>query len=411
MLGAEYVGMPKKHFCKILHSAHPEVTQKQLLNSGEMKVAKRKILLLHISVNSGHHRAALAVEKALELLEPDIEVLNINAVNYTNPFVEKVLNRTYMGVIKNKPEVWEYLYDNPKVFRGMSKLRDLIHRFNSGKLKTLLDEFKPDAIACTQAFPCGMVADYKNSFGLKVPLIGILTDCYPHSYWLFDSVDYYIVNSQAATNRLAEHGIPREKIRIFGIPIDPKFADRVDIEGITAGMGIDRRVPVVLVMGGGQGLGPIPEIVSSLNRISRPVQLIIVAGSNKRLFNWIERRRHNFGMRSFVYGYVSNINELMAISTLIVTKPGGLTISEALSKGLPIVIINPIPGQEAKNTEYLLSEGAAIKANSTGDAALLTEALLCNSLKLEQMRQNAIRIAKPDSAVDIARLILKCTNL
>ncbi len=374
-------------------------------------MAKRKILLLHISVNSGHHRAALAVEKALELLEPDIEVLNINAVNYTNPFVEKVLNRTYMGIIKNKPEVWEYLYDNPKVFRGMSKLRDLIHRFNSGKLKTLLDEFKPDAIACTQAFPCGMVADYKNSFGLKVPLIGILTDCYPHSYWLFDSVDYYIVNSEAATNRLAEHGIPREKIRILGIPIDPKFADRVDIEGISVGMGIDRRVPVVLVMGGGQGLGPIPEIVSSLNRISRPVQLIIVAGSNKRLFNWIERRRHNFAMRSFVYGYVSNIDEFMAISTLIVTKPGGLTISEALSKGLPIVIINPIPGQEAKNTEYLLSEGAAIKANSTGDAALLTEALLSNSLKLGQMRQNAIRIAKPNSAVDIARLILECANL
>ncbi|MDP2941993.1 MAG: glycosyltransferase [Candidatus Omnitrophota bacterium] len=374
-------------------------------------MARRKILLLHISVNSGHHMAALAVEKALKLLEPDAEALNINAVNYINPFVEKVLNRTYMGVIKNKPEVWEYLYDNPRVFRSISKLRDLIHRFNSGKLKTLLDEFRPDAIACTQAFPCGMVADYKNSFGLKAPLIGILTDCYPHSYWLFDSVDYYIVNSEAATNRLVEHGIPREKVRTFGIPIDPKFADKVDINDITARIGIDKRIPAVLIMGGGQGLGPIPEIVSSLNRIARPIQMIIVAGSNKRLFNWIERRRHNFRMRSFIYGYVSNIDELMAVSTLIITKPGGLTISEALSKNLPIIIINPIPGQEAKNTEYLLREGAAIKANSTGDAALLTEALLSHSLKLEQMRQNARRIAKPNSAVDIARLILECTNL
>ena len=116
-------------------------------------------------------------------------------------------------------------------------------------------------------------------------------------------------------------------------------------------------------------------------------------------------------MRSFIYGYVSNIDELMAVSTLIITKPGGLTISEALSKNLPIIIINPIPGQEAKNTEYLLREGAAIKANSTGDAALLTEALLNHSLKLEQMRQNARRIAKPNSATDIARLILECTNL
>ncbi len=373
-------------------------------------MARKKILLLHISVYSGHHSAALAVEKALKLLEPDVEVLNVNAVHYTNPFVEKVLNRTYMGVIRNKPEVWEYLYDNPKVFRSISKLRDLIHRFNSGKLKTLLDEFRPDAIACTQAFPCGMVADYKNSFGLKVPLIGILTDCYPHSYWLFDSVDYYIVNSEAATDRFVEHGIPREKIRTFGIPIDPKFADTVDMDGVRAKMGIDKKIPVVLIMGGGQGMGPIQEIVSSLNRINRPIQMIIVAGSNKRLFNWFERRRYNFRMKSFVYGYASNIDELMAVSTLIITKPGGLTISEALSKGLPIIIINPIPGQEAKNTEYLLREGAAIKASSTGDAALLTEALLNHSLKLEQMRQNAGRIAKPNSAIDIARLILECTN-
>lgn len=373
-------------------------------------MAREKILLMHISVNSGHHRAALALEKALKMLRPDVEILNINAVNYTNPLVEKVLNRTYMGVIKNKPEVWEYLYDNPKVFHSISKLRDLIHRFNSGKLKVLLDEFKPDAIACTQAFPCGMIADYKNSFGLNVPLIGVLTDCYPHSYWLFDSVDYYIVNSEAATNKLVEHGIPRERIKIFGIPIDPKFADSVDINDITAKIGLDKKIPTILIMGGGQGLGPIPEIVSSLNKISRPIQMIIITGGNKRLFDWLERRKQNFRMKSFVYGYVSNVDELMAVSTLIITKPGGLTISEALSKKLPIIIINPIPGQEAKNTEYLLKEGAAIKADSTRNAALLTEALISHGSKLEQMRQNAKRIARPNSATDIAKLILECAN-
>lgn len=373
-------------------------------------MATKKILLMYISVNSGHQRAALALEKALKILEPDAEILNINAVNYTNPLVEKVLNRTYMEVIKNKPEVWEYLYDNPKVFRSISKLRDLIHRFNSGKLKVLLDEFRPDAIACTQAFPCGMVADYKNSFGLNVPLIGVLTDCYPHSYWLFDSVDYYIVNSEAATNRLVEHGIPRDKVKIFGIPIDPKFADDVNIGDIAAKTGIDKKIPTVLIMGGGQGLGPIAEVVSSLNKISRPIQMIIVTGSNKRLFDWLEKRRHNFRMRSFVYGHVSNIDELMAVSTLIITKPGGLTISEALSKNLPIIIIDPIPGQEANNTEYLIKERAAVKANSAGDAALLTEALFSHGSKLEQMRQNARRIAKPNSATDIAKLILECAN-
>lgn len=373
-------------------------------------MAKKRVLLLYISVNSGHQKAALAIEKALNLLDPEVEILNINSFNYTNPLVEKVINRTYLGVIKNRPEVWEYLYDNPKVFRSLGRLRDLIHRFNSGKLKTLLDEFKPDAIACTQAFPCGMIADYKISFGLDVPLIGVLTDCYPHSYWFFDSVDYYVVNSEAATNKLAEHGIPREKIKIYGIPIDPKFADNVDSDAVIGRLGLDAKRPTVLIMGGGQGLGPIAELVNELNRASSPPQMIAVAGSNKRLFDWLERRKRSLKAKTVVYGFTSEVDELMVASTLIVTKPGGLTLSEALSKRLPIIILNPIPGQEAKNTEYLLSEGVAVKADNAADAALLVDMLLGNRSKLEQMRVNAQRIAKPRSSVDIAKLILECTR-
>lgn len=371
---------------------------------------RKKALLMYISISSGHHKAALALEKALEILDPSVEVLSINSLNYTNPLVEKVINKTYMSIIKNRPEVWEYLYDNPKVFRNISKLRDLIHRFNSGKLKTLLDDFKPDVIACTQAFPCGMVADYKASFGLDIPLMGVLTDCTPHSYWIFDSVDYYAVHSEATMNKLIENGISRERIRIFGIPIDPKFANKLNAGSIMTKLGIDKSIPTILIMGGGQGLGPIPEIVFSLNKISRPIQMLIVAGTNGRLFNWLESRSRNFRMRSFIFGYASNIDELMSIATLIITKPGGLTISEAMSKSLPMVIIRPIPGQEAKNTEYLLKEGVAIKADSPRDAGILTEALLNQPAKLEQMRQNARRIAKPNSAIEIAKLILECAN-
>ncbi|MDD5423751.1 MAG: glycosyltransferase [Candidatus Omnitrophica bacterium] len=373
-------------------------------------MAKRKVLLLHISENSGHQKAAIALEKAVKILEPESEVMVIDSFNYTNPLLEKVIHRTYMGVIKNRPEVWEYLYDNPKVFKGMRRLRDLIHRFNSGKLKTLLEEFRPDAIACTQAFPCGMIADYKASFGLHAPLIGVLTDCYPHSYWFFDAVDYYIVNSETATDIFVKHGIPKDKIKVYGIPIDPKFAENVDCSRVRAKLGFTDAVPTVLIMGGGQGLGPIAELVNELNRIKHPIQAIVVTGSNRRLFEWLERRKPSLAMKTAVQGMVSNVDELMAVSSLIVTKPGGLTISESLAKELPIVILNPIPGQEAKNSEFLLKNGAAVKANSASDAALLTEALITHRPKLEQMRRNAGRLAKPNSSIDIARLILECSN-
>src|SRR3989338_9221065 len=139
---------------------------------------------MYISVSSGHHRASLAIEQAIKQLQPSAQIINLDCLKYTNPLLGKIINRAYMGVIKNTPELWDYLYDNPKVLKNTQKLRDFIHRFNSNKLRTLLDKFSPDVIACTQAFPCGMVADYKKSFGLTTPLVGILTDHAPHSYWV-----------------------------------------------------------------------------------------------------------------------------------------------------------------------------------------------------------------------------------
>ncbi len=370
----------------------------------------KKILILHISENSGHQKAAFALEKAVRMLEPSAEILVIDSFNYTNPLVERIIHRTYMGVIKNRPEVWEYLYDNPKVFRSLRRLRDLIHRFNSGKLKNLLEDFNPDAIACTQAFPCGMVADFKVSFGLDTPLIGVLTDCYPHSYWFFDAVDYYIVNSENAVERFVEHGVPRDRVKIYGIPIDPKFASEVDADRVRSQMGLQSSIPTVLVMGGGQGLGPIAELINELNRVKHPIQVIAVTGSNTRLLDWIERKKPSFRIKMVALGMTDNVDELMSVSSLIITKPGGLTISESLAKKLPIVILNPIPGQEAKNSEFLLKNGAAVKADNASDAAFLTEALITQGSKLSHMRENAARLAKPGSSTDIARLILECSN-
>ncbi|MEE8317687.1 MAG: hypothetical protein V3S13_02100, partial [Candidatus Omnitrophota bacterium] len=243
----------------------------------------KKILLMYITLNSGHHCASLAIENALKQISPSVETLNINAFRYTNPILEKVINRTYMGVIKNKPEVWEYLYDNPKVLKSSQRMRDAIHRFNSKKLKTLLEDFRPDAVLCTQAFPCGMIADYKKKLNLKLPLIGILTDHAPHSYWIFPDVDCYITPSEASKDRFIKNGVDGSRIKAFGIPIDLKFNKRHDKKEICKKMNIDPGIPTVLIMGGSQGLGPVEEILSILEAIDTPFQLVVVCGMNKRL--------------------------------------------------------------------------------------------------------------------------------
>jgi len=366
----------------------------------------KKALLLYISEISGHRCASLAIEKALHTLEPGMETININSFNYTNPILEKVINRTYMSVVRRKPEIWDYLYDNPEVLKKVQALRTMIHKFNTGKLKTLLDESRPDAILCTQAFPCGMVADYKRSFGLDVPLVGVLTDYAPHSYWIYDNVDRYIVPSEETGRKLIENGVDARKIEAFGIPIDSKFAGPIRREDACRRLGLDAGLPVILVMGGSQGLGPIKELVKLLDRSPLNFQMIAAAGSNSRLYRVLMRRSRRLRKKAVILPNASNVDELMAASSIIITKPGGITTAEALAKRLPMLIVNPLPGQEAMNTKYLLKEGVAVKAENPEDAVVILEELMYNRYKLERMAEKAGALARPDSSENIARLTL-----
>ena len=364
----------------------------------------KKILLLYISEHSGHHCASLAIEKALHELDPQVETLNINSFNHTNPILEKVINRAYMGVVKRTPELWDYLYDNPKVLRQTQKLREMIHRFNTTKLKTLLDDFKPDVIACTQAFPCGMVADYKKTFDLRMPIVGILTDYAPHSYWIYHNVDKYIVPSKETGDKLVADGIEPSKINVYGIPIDPKFQNSLDKDALCEKLGLDKDKLRVLIMGGTQGLGPIKKLVRLLERSRLDLQLIIACGTNKKLYKWLKPRRYQ--KKTVILPYAANIDELMHVSDIILTKPGGITTAEALAKGLPMLIVHPLPGQETMNTKFLLKEGVAVKAEIPQDVEILLEELLENTNKLKTMGDKARMLARPDSSIRIARMIL-----
>lgn len=361
---------------------------------------------MYISLNSGHHRATLAIEDALKRISPSLETLNINAFAYTNPILEKVINRTYMSVIKNRPEVWEYLYDNPKVLKSVQGLRDAIHKSNSKKLDVLLDDFRPDACICTQAFPCGMIADYKKNLDIRLPLIGVLTDYAPHSYWIFNNVDYYITPSEMSKDRFVKNGVDEAKIRVFGIPIDPRFGEKNDTNEINRNMGLDPKMPTILIMGGSQGLGPVRDIVRILEGIDIPFQLAVVCGTNKNLERVLKKTVSRYRKKLLVFGHIENVDQLMEISSIVITKPGGLTASEACAKDLPMIIVNPIPGQEEKNTEFLLQEGAALKADDSEDVSALIEELLVNHTKLEEMRTHAGELKKPNAAMDIARLVL-----
>jgi processive 1,2-diacylglycerol beta-glucosyltransferase len=370
------------------------------------EIKHKRVLLMYISQVSGHRQGAVAIAKSLKSLDPDCEVLSINGFGYTYPLMEKIINTAYMGVIKRAPKIWEYLYDNPKVIKFSEKWKQSIHKSSHKKLKPLIDEFKPDVVVCTQAFPCGMVADYKMTHQLGLTIIGVLTDYAPHLYWLHEGVDYYVVPSQEACDRYLKEGVPAQRIKILGIPIRTKFSENTGADNIARKLGLDLKIPIILIMGGGQGLGPMKEAVKSLVRLGRSLQLIVICGTNVKLVRWIRKIQRRTNKKIIFYDYASHVDELMEISTLIVSKPGGMTTSECLAKGLPMVIVDPIPGQEERNSQFLVNQGIAIRVDDKHHIARQIDALLNDPKQLAAMKQAALKNGKPMAAENIARLIL-----
>ena len=377
---------------------------------------RKKALLLYISKFSGHYRAAEALEAAFAKMPAEVEVTKINALDYTNPILGRVINRAYLEIIKKKPEIWEHMYDNPEVMKKTQKAREALHRFNMAKMGRLMKKYSPDTVYCTQAFPCGMVSDYKKKCSGNITLVGVLTDHAPHSYWLHDEVDYYVVPSQETASRLEEKGVEKDKIRVYGIPVDPSFGVKQERRKILSSLGLETGRPTVLIMGGSQGLGAIEEaVISLMSDTVHNYQLIVIAGSNKKLFRKLERvsRKSSFnGIKLFPY--IKNVDALMDASDVVVTKAGGMTTSEALVKGLPMVIVAPIPGHERMNTDYIVSKGAAVEVKDIASLHEKLNELFDDPEKLKEMAANATRIARPESALDAALLLFeasKCSTI
>ncbi len=371
-------------------------------------MAGRRLLLMHVTTSSGHHHASLAIAQGLRRLDPQCQIVNVDAFDYTSRLIRLAIMRSYLSIIRHQPDIWEYLYDNPTVHRRVQRLRHLLHRYHARKLQQLLETVQPHAIACTQAFPCGMVADFKHRHNLSIPLVGVLTDYAPHLYWLHETIDVYVVPAEEMKQRFVSNGVDERRIQVLGIPVNPSFLDPVDRQAVYAQFGLDPEIPVILVMGGGGGFGPLRELMLSLDCLANPCQFVVLAGTNQALLAWF--RHHRFQHRVLANGYVDAVPQLMAVSSLIITKPGGLTTAEALAKQVPLLIVTPIPGQEMCNARYLLAQGAAIQLESPQGGGEVVARLLTDSQQLARLRETAERLAHPESALRIAKLLLELAD-
>lgn len=377
-----------------------------MLNYLKMSSSKN-ILILYITERSGHHSAAKALKKGFEAADPAVKVTCVNAFHYIFPFTERLTHIIYLFVIKRVPFIWKLLYDRPTFVKSTHGIKNWIHRRATQKIRTLLADVNPDAVVCTQAFPCGLFSSYKSESRAHLPLFGVLTDFAPHAYWIYDEVDGYIVGSEQTRQWLAGKGVKKDKIHALGIPIDPKFSTVLDRQEIIANYGLDGGVPTVLIMGGGHGLGPIKDILKKLDESALPLQFIVVCGINLSLYRWLMRQR--FKKRMLAFRFTDEIHRLMSVSSVIISKPGGITTAEALAKQLPMISLKPIPGQETRNTDFLVGQKAAISASSVCDIVPAVEHVLTDISKPTGMKRAIVEagLNKPKSAEDIARFILK----
>jgi processive 1,2-diacylglycerol beta-glucosyltransferase len=313
----------------------------------------------------------------------------------------------YPKVIKKIPLIWGAVYDNQDFADATRDLRRFLNRFYFGRMGSILKEHNPDAIICTQAAPCQVVAAYKKEKGNGLPLAAVITDYLVHPYWLHDNVDLYIVPTEETKETLIERGIPGRKIKEIGIPIDPKFMSSYDKVRRKLELGLPAEVTTLLITGGSRGMIPVEKILRLLSEVNAPFQAIIVAGRNRKRWLRAKKMERKLAFTTKVLSYTESMDSLMDASDLIITKPGGLTCAEALAKGLPLIIVRPISGHEERNGRYLIDQGAALGIEHLKDLPEVMEDLLLSPLKIEEMSRKARVLSRPKAAEQAATAIME----
>ncbi len=367
-----------------------------------------RVLIATITAGGGHLQAAAALDEAWRALRPRDVVERVDLQNFFSPLHKKVHADGYVKLVEHAPELWALLFkktDNPKLVRRLTKLRRAFPPQSTRRIIKHWKQFKPDVVFCTHYLPVEILGKAKPEWEDKAPLaVCVVTDFEAHALWMGEAVDLYCVAAEETKARLVARGALPENVLPTGIPISAKFANAPDAAAVRKRYGLRDDLPILLVLGGGFGMGPVAEILRELDNVEQPFQTLVVAGRNEELRRELAVQDHRHP--THVLGFVTNMHELMCVSDLIITKPGGLTTSEALAMGKPLFILDPIPGQEAANSDFLLEHGAAAKANRVEDLPFRLGQLL-SSKKLREMAANAKALGRPAAAPAICRAALE----
>jgi processive 1,2-diacylglycerol beta-glucosyltransferase len=373
-----------------------------------------RILIATVTAGAGHLAAAAAMEEAWRVCRPKDEVERIDLVKFFSPLHRKIVSDGYVKLVAHAPELWGMMFgktDDLKVARVLLRLQRALPSGSRIKFARHVKRFAPDVVLCTHYLPLQILGrmrtnnrDKEEPLSASPMVVSIVTDFVAHALWMDPCVDFYCVAAEDTKARLLARGVVAANVVATGIPISARFSAKPLPRAVRQTLGLRDDQPVMLVLSGGFGMGPVGQIVTELDKVERTFQTVVVTGRNPELRRELaaEDRRHP----THVLGYASNMHELMAAADLIITKPGGLTTSELLALGKPLFIVNPIPGQESANSDFLLERGAAAKVNRVEDLPFRIEQLL-GTKKLAEMGRAAKALGRPNAAREICEEVIR----
>lgn len=349
---------------------------------------------------------------ALRRDDPSVRTTVVDSYKYAALVVSRVVSDGYLQMVKTIPQMYRYIYNRAERATEVGPFRTWAHQFTAGNLRPLLLRERPDVVVCTHAFPCGAMAEYKRSYADAPPVVGIVTDFAVHAFWIHANVDGYIVANDAVRNAMMARGISGHRIAAAGIPVREEFV-RTDepIASLRERLDLPRDRRIVLLMGGGLGIGPLERMMRALERVTLPIGAVVITGRNTRSERRVRAAAETICYPVRALRFVDNVYDYMHAADAFVTKPGGLSTSEALVAGVPMILCKPLPGQEERNARFLSECGAALRARSIGELPALIDSVLGDAELRARMVRAAESIARGGAAGEAASLIARLGSM
>ncbi len=364
------------------------------------------ILILSASTGGGHMKASEALRDYIVENEVDAKVKLVDTIEYISPTINKVVTDGYVMLVRNM----NYLY---RIFYKDTDRNSLVSRFVTRILLTLsksllplIEEFEADVIITAHPFSTEIISILKGSSRIGIPLICIMTDYAAHNTWIKKNVDEYCVATKDMIDEMVKRGVKREKIHPFGIPVSQKFfcGDMNDKRKLLNSLNL-KDITTILIMAGSFGVNNIENIYKELIEVNGRFQIIVLTGNNDKLYNKMKKNMNTSTKETRVIKFTNDVHRYMNLADILITKPGGLTISEALASNLPMIIFDAIPGQEEANSQFLLNHGMAVSIGSGTDCKEVLEDLINDNKKLKKLTKNCGEFNKEACSEQILELI------